>query len=660
MRLNGFWVLAAAMAVAFTGQAQEIPAEVVGAVRPRLKRARNPGEKEAAAALGSAGRPAERQRRAEAFLRRYPESWLLADAYEAAAKAALQRGDLRAGVRWSRRSLELAPENGGLLAPLAVAYLLWGQMGEAQRCAKLALEYLERYRPPVGEPWSLWVVEERRIRAVSLAVLARAKAATADGKGKTPGRAPVELAAAVAAEPGVAKLVFGLKRRVRWPEGSTVGETGRTDDLPRKIVPTMNGRTEEEPPAQYAGSAACQPCHKEEHKNWGQTGMAQMLRHYDPDVVRGEFERPEFADATTGEVVRPWVETGRHGFDILGADGVQRTYEVEYVIGSKWQQAYTVRGGDGRIHVVPVQYDLRLRRWVNYWAGLDPAHESRADPRRFHTWSLSTDYLWQCAPCHTSQFGRIEDSPSLVATETGVNCEMCHGPSEHHAQDPHEAGKRPLDPPVEFGKIDARDYVAICTPCHAQTMEPQPGPNGETNYTGLARRFWVTGRQVPLGEFHTTALYKDGRLRQTTFIVESLLRTACYRGGKLHCGYCHSPHSPGAARNSRSLKYPEEPNRMCVVCHPRYQTEDALESHSRHKKPPATKQCISCHMPKIMNGLGAAVRTHTIDDLPRADTAARFGVSESPNACLASGCHANQSIGWLRRELGRWSRKKAR
>ena len=44
---------------------------------------------------------------------------------------------------------------------------------------------------------------------------------------------------------------------------------------------------------------------------------------------------------------------------------------VDYVIGSKWQQAYATRLPDSRILVFPIQYSRLKSAWLNYWAGVD-------------------------------------------------------------------------------------------------------------------------------------------------------------------------------------------------------------------------------------------------------------------------------------------------
>ena len=58
---------------------------------------------------------------------------------------------------------------------------------------------------------------------------------------------------------------------------------------------------------------------------------------------------------------------------------------------------------------------------------------------------------------------------------------------------------------------------------------------------------------IPFGEFSRKGFYKDGRFRQTTFIVEALERSKCFQKAAVSCGTCHNPHTHDeAAKSNRS------------------------------------------------------------------------------------------------------------
>src|SRR5262249_20249607 len=84
-----------------------------------LDEIRDRGERKAFLALYNKRDPGKRRQLAEAFLTAYPQSWLLSQAYEIAAKACIDLKDYPLALRYGTASLRLLPENPLLLAPLA-------------------------------------------------------------------------------------------------------------------------------------------------------------------------------------------------------------------------------------------------------------------------------------------------------------------------------------------------------------------------------------------------------------------------------------------------------------------------------------------------------------------------------------------------------------
>jgi predicted CXXCH cytochrome family protein len=371
----------------------------------------------------------------------------------------------------------------------------------------------------------------------------------------------------------------------------------------------------------YAGSAACERCHTAQFQAWQQTGMARMLRPFEAENVMGNFGGAEFAEPSGAARMS---HTGdNYFFEMRRSTGQWDRYKIAFTIGSKWQQAYVTRAASGDLHVLPVQYNRLQKKWLNYWRLIDPENSERTDLGAFHQMSAVTSYQQNCAPCHTSQLRE------KGFAEPGINCEMCHGPSAAHA-----AGAAPG---FQFQKVDNRAYVQVCAQCHAQSALRDP------------QAFPPRYERRPYTEFSRKAFYRDGRFRETTFVVESFERSACFRKGSAHCGSCHDPHSPDAASNPTSLKFRDNPDQMCLQCHP---VKYAAVAHVKH--PPANEgaRCVSCHMPKIMNSLLFKARSHQIDDKPDAAMTERFGLRESPNACLL--CHSEQSVAWTREQLRSW------
>ncbi len=668
-----------------------------------LDRIEDAEEKEAFRRLLEITEPGEKKRLAEVFLARYPSSWMLSQAYEIAAKASIDTGDYPRALLYGEESLRLLPENPLLLVPLADLQAQQGRLDDAERNARRAIEILGSFERPLRYSEKQWDRLDPELRASAHFALGRA-AATRAAKGDAEGAGywreareslirsrrlnPEDRLAAYLlgfVEQGLGELERAAREYADAARSPSPVRTRALDALGKihkaggskepfeRYVAELRSRrpsyrtSKQKPPKasarlEYAGSASCESCHAAEHQAWRQTGMARMFAPYKKENILGDFAKAnEFLDDDDVSLVKMFESDGRHYFSFLTPGGDWKRYPVDYTIGSKWQQAYATELPDGEIHVFPIQYTKLESRWLNFWKIIDDPGSARTVVGDFPQHTNATSYQLNCAPCHTSQLrtvsGEIE-SADMRFREPGINCEMCHGPSQSHVE-AMAAGKvydKPAHlPPIEFGKIDHRLHVTICGQCHMQSGVAKLGRAGAVNYSGeddFVKRY--THR--PYMEFSAKAFYKDGRFRETTFIVESFLRTACYERGKSQCGNCHDPHPADVATNPRSLKFLDNPDHMCTQCHESYVATP--EAHTRHAVDSEAGRCTSCHMPRIMNSLLFKAGTHRIDSIPDAEAAARFGPEESPNACLH--CHTDQDAAWLKRQLAGWKKPAGR
>jgi predicted CXXCH cytochrome family protein len=666
---------------------------------------------------------------AEAFLKKYPQSWLLPEVYEIAAKSDIELGELDHAVQNARASLRILPESPLLLVPLANTEVKLGQNAEAVQDARDALEYLDRFDGPPTVPDNQWPQVQKELKASCNFVLGRAK--TLEGLNLPPTDERTQrldealtflesahrlnpddpeieylmgldymalgnhteaarwMAAVCQKESPLKELALAKLRTIFDQTKQTSNRTFQDflDAIPKPnpapLTEVRTGRQGNAPLADYVGSKPCATCHPEIYGNWSHTGMARMLRPYAPQNVLGDFtrenvfylgdevveegDRYRFVEGTDRQpFARMILDRGRHYFEIRQSDQVWHRYPVDYTIGSKWQQAYVTRLPNGQLQVFPIEYNVRYRRWVNFWKIIDAPGTERDDPRSWEKFNPATNYLMNCAVCHTSQLrntlGGGFQPEKLEFREPGIDCEMCHGPGGKHIA-LHMQGKAyqkdPLEPPVDFTRISSRDSVAICSQCHMQSAIRVPGRGGELNYSRDPDAFFQLYKSRPYAEFFLNAHFKDGRFRPTSFIVESFIRSKCFRMGGATCVSCHDPHHEDASVNPNSLRFRTEPNRMCTQCHVEFKDVANLQRHSRHPVNSEGSECISCHMPRIMSALMARARTHRVDDTPNGQTTEQFGQEQSPNACLL--CHRDKSVAWLGQELAKgWNRRSAR
>lgn len=657
-------------------------------------------EREAFVALKAVQDPGRKRELAEEFLRKYPESWLTSFAHAMAAMACVALDDLQAGLDHGRRSLEILPENGSLLVTLANVQVHGGLLDEAEASATDGLEHLRRFQRASIYSKAEWARIRRELQGSAHYVLGRVAAtrglrSTGQRRAAQLSGAQRSLRSAIAlnGSDGIATLLLGIVeyelgnrdialsslakaaqapglaqsralaklRELHQSESPATKSFGefQAGIRPLRIDPRWNQETPgaiRDESGTYAGSESCAACHQAVAEAWSGTGMAKMFRTYAPENVIGDFsENNELRDAS-GEVLgRMLIEDGRHYFELPAGEGRQR-FRVDYTIGSKWQQAYATRLPSGRIHVVPIQYNQLHGKWVNFWEILDDGSSERSKVRNFHQMKASTSYQVHCSACHTSQVqaeGAVIAPERMTFREAGVNCEMCHGPSQAHVdamQQGREVSVAADEPPLRFQDLDHRTYVGACAQCHMQSAVIQPGARGELNYSGQQVAFMNERLQRPYEEYSRNAFYKDGRFRETTFIVEAFMRTQCFRQGQAHCGHCHDPHPADSQTNPTSLKFRADQDQMCLQCHQALAVE--VESHTRHAADSEASRCAACHMPAIMNSMMFMAGTHRIDDIPNAAMTEKFGRSDSPNACLA--CHAEESDAWLATKLANW------
>lgn len=115
---------------------------------------------------------------------------------------------------------------------------------------------------------------------------------------------------------------------------------------------------------------------------------------------------------------------------------------------------------------------------------------------------------------------------------------------------------------------------------------------------------------------------------------EALAQSAGACAG-IKCTDCHDPHvsGPGAGAPDAATHLA-----ACAGCHA------MAADHSRHA--PASATCLDCHMPRIVQGVSAFVRSHRISTPANPVMLGDTGV----NACNL--CHLDRSVGWTAQQLG--------
>jgi hypothetical protein len=278
------------------------------------------------------------------------------------------------------------------------------------------------------------------------------------------------------------------------------------------------------------------------------------------------------------------------------------------------------------------------------------------------------------------------------ATEFGVACESCHGPSEEHAR----ANRNPLrryaahltggpDPTiVQPVRLAPARSSQVCGQCHSFWEFGDPQSERDANWRGLpyrpgddlaATRFIVQPTrnlasatmkafiEADAG-FIRDIFWPDGMVRATGREYNGLIESPCFKHATdnartMSCFSCHTMHK--TADDERAIgEWADDQlapralgNEACLQCHrdtrgPHPITVADPSAHTRHRPDSSGSSCYNCHMPFTTYGLLKTIRSHQISS-PSVQATLDTG---RPNACNL--CHLDKTLAWTAQYLEEW------
>lgn len=308
--------------------------------------------------------------------------------------------------------------------------------------------------------------------------------------------------------------------------------------------------------AQFIGDQACAQCHKKMVTLHGQTAMAMAMEPVAHSKVLVENPAMNF-------------RTGPYTYEIK-RKGNASTYTVtdgKQTISLPILYAFG-QGKAGQTYVLQHEgaYYESLVSYYNEVQGLDftigaprtvPESLLKALGRR-----LSENEVGNCFSCHSTG-GVIAGKLNLEKMTPGIRCEGCHGPGGAHAAGAKEgepSGKLIYNPARLSGDQLTQDF---CASCHRGNDE-----------FGILQTMEINNvRFQPYRIFHSKCYSDDKRIS---------------------CTACHDPHEP---LKQDAAHY----DAKCLACHA---TKDKpAQARAQHGATTickvSTKDCVSCHMPKI-------------------------------------------------------------
>lgn len=192
-----------------------------------------------------------------------------------------------------------------------------------------------------------------------------------------------------------------------------------------------------------------------------------------------------------------------------------------------------------------------------------PAH-SRADPSSLERAAgrpESSAETRRCFGCHTTA-STTNDRFDPTRLIPGITCEACHGPGRNHVAAMKSGPESDTSTILNPGRMKPVDLVDFCGACHTT--------------------WWDANLSGAIG------------VGNTRFQPYRLENSRCWGKGdrRLTCISCHNPHQPLV----REAAFYDQ---ACLNCHLATSRDKPDDDHPGAGCPVSTKNCVSCHMPKI-------------------------------------------------------------
>jgi cytochrome c554/c'-like protein len=307
--------------------------------------------------------------------------------------------------------------------------------------------------------------------------------------------------------------------------------------------------------SEYVGPGACTKCHAEIAASQQKTPMFNAARRPSDLTHLQQHKQLSFSDETYDYI----LSTGSNETKISVKD---KTSAVSATVG--W-----VFGADAQTYVLK-QNDVFLESRLSYYpglAGLDitPGHKASAPSSIAQALGdpIDKETIRRCFGCHSTAStvsGNFDPEHAML----GVTCEACHGPGLQHVAamqtNPDQSAAGTMLNPERLSPVDSADFCGAChrTPVDVALFMPR--------HMGISS------------------------IRLQPYRLE---RSLCWGAGgdpRLTCMACHDPHRP-LVRDSTAY------DAKCLKCHA------GPESPSSANLQPAckvgTRDCVSCHMPKL-------------------------------------------------------------
>ncbi len=449
--------------------------------------------------------------------------------------------------------------------------------------------------------------------------------------------------------------------------------------------------------ADYAGSAACAPCHGAIVAQWDRAPMHNMTRDLPGARVRAPFH------GTALRFKDDRVELDQKGdqrfVSVYSRRYGDARYRVTRVIGGHYREDYAgvQVGPGGESHeelILPVSYlifDGRFR-----YKGYSVMSHERDGLRAGPVWSKTCILCHNTAPYFTSMLGSLplphakgrrsvyqgevvdpllpQDLRwrTVVDDEDGLRDALADDVAFLSGTRPSPGDPRLLDRAIATTRadFDGKKLVEVgigCESCHGGAKEHVRDPSVAPSFLPHTPFLHVAGDEGDPAAVRAQRINRTcARCHQVLFsrypyTWEGGLRAQDPGGSNINsgegrdfllskcsmradCTLCHDPHSPDDKSLTDRLETPAG-DAVCTGCHTKYASVAAQRAHTHHDPAREGGRCVACHMPRKNMTLDVRLgRYHRIES-PNDPMVLR----DRPLECAL--CHTDKTVGTILDEM---------
>jgi hypothetical protein len=303
---------------------------------------------------------------------------------------------------------------------------------------------------------------------------------------------------------------------------------------------------------EFIGDQACGECHKKAFLPFANTGMSLAMEPIPESRVLSENPR---LSVKIGPYSYEITREGKRSFYSV-TDGKEKiSVPIEYAMGQgRLGQTYVLQR-DGKFYESRISF-FNETKGLDFTIGSPRGIPSSLDEAFGRL--LPADEVISCFSCH-SNGATVGQKLQLDKLMHGVRCESCHGSGASHvaAVKAGEPGYRSVFNP---GRLSGDEQTQrFCASCHRGNAE--------------------------------LSLLQNADIISVRFQPYRIFQSKCYSDDRnIRCTACHNPHEPLREET-------EFYDSRCLTCHA-VKGQPVAQDKSPGC-PVATKECVSCHMPKV-------------------------------------------------------------